>query len=181
MEKVDGNITKGDFCKVLQKHLAQVLGHEVSLETAYTIFKTCQLLPYQIANKKNFKVTLAGIGVYRMYKTRSGNKVPKYYGSETVIRTATQGYDLMDYVLHPQKYRNPEGVIEETPKKEAKASTKKEVAKEASKKEASKVAPKKEASKVAPKKATKEAPKKVQIEAEIASEVDDFDIDDFEL
>ena len=56
---------------------------------------------------KNIKILLAGIGVFRLYKTKKGNITTKYYTSETVVRCLTNGYDLRDYVHNPQKYRNP--------------------------------------------------------------------------
>ena len=87
MQKVSGTITKKDFVKILKKQLLRLADIDVSLENGYKIFKICTLLPYWLANKKDVKVTLGGIGVFRTYKTNhTGTEIAKYYCSENISR-----------------------------------------------------------------------------------------------
>ena len=204
MKPVTKKVIKNEFCKVLQKMLLKMFDIDVSLEKAYGIFKLCVFLPFHIATKNDAKVVLGGVGIFRTYKTNhTGTEVPKFYGSEAVTRILTKGQNLLDYVLNPQLFRDPNADPEavakkapakkaEEPKKSAKAPAKKAKAKKAPVEEVenievdeeiieeeSKKAPAKKA-----KETTKKAPsKKVEVEKELADEVEDedFDLDDFEL
>ena len=174
------------------------------------------MLPYALAAKKDAKIVLSGIGQFRLYKAPArqtyfgmskGSTIPKFYGSDTMIRILTAGGSLMEYCENPRKLRDPNYFTTGAgAKKVAKKATEEVSIEESTSK---KTAPKKakveepveedfdldidtsvdEEVKETPKKAPvkkptpkKTAPKKVEVEKEIVDEVDtDFDLDDFEI
>ena len=191
MEKCTGHMIKAEFVKHLQKEFKEILGEDINLEKAYELFKMSILLPYQLASKKNIKIVLGGVGVFRLYKTRGGNITTKYYTSDTVVRCLTKGYDLRDYVHNPQKYRNPDGTISETPAKKVEAKKEEKPKKAETKKVEVKKAEvkKEEEEKSTPKKATIKStpapkssiPKKAVVEAQLQQEIDDDVLDDLDF
>lgn len=199
MQKVTKKVIKNEFCKTLQKCLLKMFDINVSLEVAYGIFKLCTLLPYHIATKNDAKVVLGGIGIFRTYKTNhTGTEVPKFYGSEAVTRILTKGQNLLDYILNPQLFRDPNAdpeAVKKTSVKKAEAPAKKAPKASAKKvkeapaeevevdEEIVEDEPKKAPAKKAEKPSKKAPSKKVEVEKELAEEVEDedFDLDDFEL
>jgi len=91
------SITKKEFAKFMQKVYAKYAKLNCSLKQAYTVFGLSTVAPYYLSDKKKVKVTLAGIGVFTVrVTTKGGNKVAKYYNSETITRVLNKGLSLFD-------------------------------------------------------------------------------------